>query len=1080
MSDNKEESYSMYPPTNTSNNNNGPMPPPQGNMPFSVYQAPMQMYSYPQSPYIYGQAPSYSFNMMNQNPMMYQNNSPNPNALGPQQHHHQHQQQQQHDMRMNKKKRNTNNNNNNMNGMMNPTMNNMNSKHHNNSNNNNSNNNVNNPSSYYQNYNSMKKNYQPSNNGPISSSISSNNNNNTTSNGAYDNYRFDMSKLSMKKTLEFPLFINTNQKDYAEARKKRREIQLKSFQATKQVRPIPEKEEITKSIGTTTDSKNILTLKENENTLKEKKLETPAPFKVAVAEEKQEDTAEEQQTVELTETKSDEKNKQTLEPQPSIEIRKEKAQQQIKEDTITPPKQENIEVEIVSEPKTKSQNQTTIDKPSTHKKEKHDKHDKQEKQTSKQLSSADTIKPSKEKSNVFKKEEKTEHKKKDKESRSKKDDVTSPSPSSSTVPSISRTGTPEPIKSTTSLSTIPSTPKLWAAVASGGISKSKQVSNTTGKSIASKTTIAINGETSSKNVHNDSNLRIPQRKDQKYIPSVTKGAESLGTIALRMCFDPDFTNYALETTSNNNTKDHKVPIKSIVSRGIVNVANICFMSSILQMLLSCKPFIDVLNVTSTRNLNSRVGPSSTKLLDACVALYSEFDKETFETEKNESSKITSSASSPSPVVPSSNDTRSSPPSSSSFSSSSSSSSSSSDDTMLTAPAPEISSASSSSPTNIEKGLGSKTPSTTRLLSATIKPSIVDAIKPDAFYKVLSTIPKFKDLQWGHQEDAEEFLTQLLDQLHEEIISAIECLTDNEIENLLQSITDEQLKIFIIRNLSRYNKAEFITKISPKLKELINKYGTMTDDTNDSGDSSNEWHEVSGTSKKGKKNKTAVKRTVDVTPSPISNIFGGQFRSVLDIPFNKESQSITLDPFQTIQLDISDPMINDLETAFKKFSEFELLPFKSSSGKDVEAKKQTFIDKLPQVLLIQLKRFSFVSNIGKDNGMTNYNSYNGRIEKIRKKINYNHELLVPVESVSSAILKNNESSRKYKLRAVVYHHGSSPDGGHYTADIYNKDLKKWFMIDDVNITELEDADVVNGGDNGLDTRTAYILMYEKEI
>ena len=207
----------------------------------------------------------------------------------------------------------------------------------------------------------------------------------------------------------------------------------------------------------------------------------------------------------------------------------------------------------------------------------------------------------------------------------------------------------------------------------------------------------------------------------------------------------------------------------------------------------------------------------------------------------------------------------------------------------------------------------------------------------------------------------------------------------------------------------------------------------------------------------------------------------RFRSVLDIPNNKESQSITLDPFQTIQLDISDSSVDDLETAFKKFSEYELLPFKSSSGNDVEAKKQTFIDKLPQVLLIQFKRFSFINNVNKDNAMTNYNAYNGRIEKIRKKIKYDHELIIPEESMSSVTLKNHTSGiddRRYKLTGVIYHHGVSSDGGHYTADVYHSEHNKWYRIDDVNITELEDNDVLKGGEEASDSRTAYILMYQK--
>ena len=324
--------------------------------------------------------------------------------------------------------------------------------------------------------------------------------------------------------------------------------------------------------------------------------------------------------------------------------------------------------------------------------------------------------------------------------------------------------------------------------------------------------------------------QAPQKKDSKYVPPSTKGAESLGSIALRMCFDPDFINYTLKTKQNSNV-DRTIPIKSIIPRGIVNMANICFMSSVLQVLLYCKPIIDILNVISTRNMYSRVGVSSSRLLDACVNLYKQFDKETVEAQQKEMEESKSLSTSNPTSAPSS--------ASSSVSSSSMGS--------------LVSASNATPPPQQSKEKTKQLDGQTSATSETGITTSLPAIKPDDFYKILSTIPKFRDLQWGRQEDAEEFLTHLLDQLHEELVSSIDCLTDNEIQNLLQSINDESLKIFIVRNLPRYKKADFITNISPKLKELINKYGAANDDTS----SDNEWFEVSGSSKKGKKNKLSL-------------------------------------------------------------------------------------------------------------------------------------------------------------------------------------------------------------------------------
>lgn len=517
----------------------------------------------------------------------------------------------------------------------------------------------------------------------------------------------------------------------------------------------------------------------------------------------------------------------------------------------------------------------------------------------------------------------------------------------------------------------PKSVKSWSAIASSAVSKPKVSSSPT-----------------------------PQlKKDKKYVPSTIKSLEPLGVVALRMCLDQDYIKYTIE-----NVPDAGKAIDSIVPRGIVNTGNICFMSSVLQVLLYCKPFINILNVISYRTV-AKIGSSVSPSLDACLELYRRFDKQTCENEKKPvpKSKLTNG-----------------------------------------------------------NNVG-------------ITPA-AEPIKPDDFYKTLSKLPKFRDLRWGHQEDAEEFLTHLLDQLHEEFITSIDALNESDIMNLLQTINDEDLKGFFVRSLSKYKTANFAKNCSAQMKGVMDKYGSNGED--DEEDCENGWHEVSSTSRKGKKTKSAAKRTVEVEVSPISSIFGGQFRSVLDIPKNKESQSITLDPFQTIQLDISDPAVNDLETAFKKFSEYELIPFKSSSGNDVEAKKQTFIDKLPQVLLIQLKRFSFINNTDKDK-IVNYNAYSGRVEKIRKKIHYNHELTIPRETISSVHANfYNDAGTKYKLVGVVYHHGVSPSGGHYTADVYHQEMDKWFRIDDVNIAELNKEEVLKGGEDGFDSRTAYILMYQK--
>ena len=511
--------------------------------------------------------------------------------------------------------------------------------------------------------------------------------------------------------------------------------------------------------------------------------------------------------------------------------------------------------------------------------------------------------------------------------------------------------------------------KSWSKLAAGGLSKTK--------------------------AHQTAPNLATAKKDKKYIPPTVKSLEPLGSVALRVCFDQEFTSHTLQ-----NSKAEKL-ITELVPRGIYNKGSICFISSVLQLLIHCRSFVNILNVIHMTSVQKSTSVSP--LLEACMEIFKCFDRATVNQELAQARE------------------------------------------------------------------NSKTKSNSSNSNSNIK-----SIDPEHFYKSISNLPKFKDLTWGRQEDAEEFLTHMLDQLHEEFIHSINILSSNDILNIVQSLQDNDQKAYFLRYITKYKNATFTEKPDQALKVLLEKYkqpGDLTDVDD------KEWKEVS---KKGKKSKSASKRITEVESSPISTIFGGQFRSVLDTPQNKESQSITYDPFQTIQMDISSPDVVDLETAFQKFSEHEIIEVKSSSGNEVEAMKQTCIDKLPNVLVIQLKRFSFVSQSTKGD-LSNYNTYNGRIEKIRKTVKYGHELIIPNKSISPnlASTATSEDQFKYTLSGVIYHHGVSPSGGHYTCDVYDKGLNKWFRIDDVNVEEIKNReDVLAGNDNSAESRTAYILLYEK--
>ncbi|KAL7274495.1 hypothetical protein RUND412_002599 [Rhizina undulata] len=262
--------------------------------------------------------------------------------------------------------------------------------------------------------------------------------------------------------------------------------------------------------------------------------------------------------------------------------------------------------------------------------------------------------------------------------------------------------------------------------------------------------------------------------------------------------------------------------------------------------------------------------------------------------------------------------------------------------------------------------------------------------PEYVYEVTRTLKSFSHMRRGHQQDAEEFLGFLLDGLHEEAVKVIK-------------------------------------SAGAKSSPITNGHGATENEAE-------VWLEV------GSKQKTAITRKTEITESPITKIFGGQLRSVLRVPGHKDSA--TTEPYTPLQLDIQAPEVRSVIDALKHMTVPEKLHgnFKDK-GSIVEATKQVYIETLPQVLILHLKRFQY------DN--------TGGTQKIWKKIGYPLLLEIPREVMS---VKRANPPAKYRLIGVVYHHGKSASGGHYTVDVLRQDAKSWIRIDDTVIKRIRGDEV----------------------
>ncbi|XP_033118074.1 ubiquitin carboxyl-terminal hydrolase 10-like isoform X3 [Anneissia japonica] len=263
-------------------------------------------------------------------------------------------------------------------------------------------------------------------------------------------------------------------------------------------------------------------------------------------------------------------------------------------------------------------------------------------------------------------------------------------------------------------------------------------------------------------------------------------------------------------------------------------------------------------------------------------------------------------------------------------------------------------------------------------------------EPVQVYQMLSRAKTSFSVE-GRQEDAEEFLGCLLNGMHEEMLAlmAVDKPQSTSVSNGLENDNEED---------DEYEEDE------------------------------DEWHQV------GPKNKSSVTREAHFDKSPISEIFGGQMRSILHQSGSRESA--TLQPFFTLQLDIQSNNIWSVSDALEHMVSKETLHgYTCSKTKtEVEASRRITIEKLPPVLVLHLKRFIYDKS--------------GGCQKMMKRIDYSVDLELGKELFSSTVKgKLGGSQRWYKLFAVVYHLGEEASGGHYITDIFHPAVGGWLRTDD---------------------------------
>uniref|UniRef100_A0A8C0WDQ9 Ubiquitin carboxyl-terminal hydrolase n=1 Tax=Castor canadensis TaxID=51338 RepID=A0A8C0WDQ9_CASCN len=297
-----------------------------------------------------------------------------------------------------------------------------------------------------------------------------------------------------------------------------------------------------------------------------------------------------------------------------------------------------------------------------------------------------------------------------------------------------------------------------------------------------------------------------------------------------------------------------------------------------------------------------------------------------------------------------------------------------------------------------------------------------AFEPTYIYRLLTVI-KSSLSEKGRQEDAEEYLGFILNGLHEEML------------NLKKLLSPDNEKLSISNGPRSHSVND----------EEQEEQGEGSED---------EWEQV------GPRNKTSVTRQADFVQTPITGIFGGHIRSVVYQQSSKESA--TLQPFFTLQLDIQSDKIRTVQDALESLVARESVQgYTTKTRQEVEISRRVTLEKLPPVLVLHLKRFVYEKT--------------GGCQKLIKNIDYPVDLEISKELLSPGVKnKNFKCHRTYRLFAVVYHHGNSATGGHYTTDVFQIGLNGWLRIDDQTVKVINQYQVVKPTAE----RTAYLLYYRR--
>lgn len=519
----------------------------------------------------------------------------------------------------------------------------------------------------------------------------------------------------------------------------------------------------------------------------------------------------------------------------------------------------------------------------------------------------------------------------------------------------------------------------------------------------------------------------------------------------------DFSTYCREKTKlGSDSKDKEI----FFQRGMVNIRNNCFRNAVLQALFSLPPFLNLM-----QHLRSQFGNKEAittlhqtgyifwaEIIQFAIQFYSNDINVIDGSINNNNSSISNRISS---IVSIKKDVSKEGEISRNKKSISTMPSSSSETKNYSSTLPL-------NPKNIHSGSNSKKSSSTSFLS----PIIVEDNLPvllNQFQQLMatensdtSTDPSQTFIIIGNdinknntrnnynntsgstvgQQDAMEFMTYLLDSLHEEEINQI---------------------------TSKQELSEFQVELQHEHDTFFSTSEVAVED---------DWLEVSH-----KRNVTVDKNSkknaiqgIDATV--ISRLFHGYLRSELRSTSKRATVSTTFQRFHCLTLTVFGP--GPLRSPSTPLTVEDAIHnyFKEEDLYDSKSKKRISLEHCPPVLILQLNRFAF-------------DTRHCTTMKVESEVAYGHNLELGIDVLSLELrmkldfiakshgdLSTSSPTLRYRLEAVVLHHGSKASGGHYTT-IGRDSSGIWRHFDDSHVTVVSANQALDG------RKQAYLLFYCRE-